>query len=306
MTRNLLHGWLLIDKPAGPSSAQVVGKVKWLLKPSKIGHAGTLDPLATGLLPLALGEATKTVSFMLESDKAYDFTLTFGAQTSTNDSAGDVVTTHAHRPTEHDIRGILRQFTGPIQQIPPAVSALKIDGERAYKRVRAGEDVILQPRPVTIHALALLAYDGQNALFSAHVSKGTYIRSLARDMALALGTVGHVSALRRTKHGPFEIGHAMTLETLDNILKSGQKPPILPVETALHGLAAVHITPAEATALRHGKTISLNHPDGLMAAYTAGVLAAIIQVNDGLAKVERGFNLATSRDTTKDDTHDQA
>jgi tRNA pseudouridine55 synthase len=288
--RHPLHGWLIINKPQGPSSAQVVGKVKHLLKPLKIGHGGTLDPLATGVLPLALGEATKTVGFMLDGDKSYQFTLKFGSTTTTDDSAGETTATTASRPTEAALKAILPQFTGPIRQMPPAVSALKVGGERAYNLVRKGEVPQLAARPVTIHALKLLSYDGQEAKLEADVSKGTYIRSLARDIAAALGSLGHVSALHRTKHGPFSIADAVTL---DNLAQMTEKPPILPVKAALDGLPAHTLTPEQAQRLRHGQVLSTAYPQGLaLMVGEDGQPVAMAEISaNGTAKAQRVFNL---------------
>lgn len=288
--KQAIHGWLIINKPQGPSSAQVVGKVKYLLKPQKIGHGGTLDPLATGVLPLALGEATKTVGFMLDGDKSYEFTLTFGTTTTTDDSAGTVTATTEARPTEAQLQAILPHFTGPISQLPPAVSALKVGGERAYNLVRRGEIPDLKARPVTIYRLKLLAYDGQNAKLEADVSKGTYIRSLARDIAAALGSLGHVSTLHRTKHGPFSIGQAITL---DNLAQMTEKPPILPVKAALDGLPAHTLFPAEAQRLRHGQVLSTAHPAGLALMVSEdGQPVAMVEIDStGTAKAQRVFNL---------------
>ncbi|MCP5405246.1 MAG: tRNA pseudouridine(55) synthase TruB [Pseudomonadaceae bacterium] len=289
-----LHGWLIVNKPAGPSSAQVVGRVKYLLKPQKIGHGGTLDPMATGVLPLALGEATKTMPFILDSDKEYDFTLVFGTQTATDDAAGEVMATHAHRPTREDIEAVLPQFRGLISQLPPAVSALKVNGERAYKLARAGEIPDLKPRPVTVHRLECHGLEGATARLSAHVSKGTYIRSLARDIAAALGTLGHVGTLHRTRHGPFTLAQAVTPEMLDKSLQSGEKPPILPLDVALHGLVAHHVTAEQELALRHGKPLlATGWEAGLARLYAAGSgqLLAVVDVDaTGAATVRRGFN----------------
>ncbi|MET0375331.1 MAG: tRNA pseudouridine(55) synthase TruB, partial [Rhizorhabdus sp.] len=227
-----MHGWIIIDKPLGPGSTDMVSAVKRALKAGgygkyKVGHGGTLDPLATGVLPVALGEATKLSGRMLDADKAYDFTIGFGIETDTLDAEGKAVSTSDVRPTLAAITAILARFTGPIEQVPPAYSALKIDGERAYDRARAGETFEIKTRPVTIHRLVVQtpADSGEgNALpeitLSATVSKGTYIRSLARDMALALGTVGHVTMLRRTKAGPFTLEPAILLDKLDELAKA--------------------------------------------------------------------------------------
>jgi tRNA pseudouridine55 synthase len=222
-----MDGFLLIDKPAGPSSAQVVARLKRLLPVkkgpgrTKIGHGGTLDPLATGLLPLGLGKGTRRLQALLEGPKTYRFTVIFGTQTTTDDAEGTPTATSAHRPTAAQIQAILPQFTGLIEQTPPAFSALKVDGQRAYALARQGQTPTLESRPVTIHSLKLLPNTPtpQNpnipltsASFEADVSKGTYIRSLARDLALALGTVGHVGSLVRTRHGPFSLDQAVSLD----------------------------------------------------------------------------------------------
>lgn len=290
MPKTPIHGWLIINKPQGPSSAQVVGKVKYLLKPLKIGHGGTLDPLATGVLPLALGEATKTVGFMLDGDKSYQFTLQFGSTTTTDDSAGEPTATTDARPTEAQLKAVLPQFTGSISQMPPPVSALKVGGERAYALVRKGETPKLAARPVTVHRLNLLAYDGQEARFEADVSKGTYIRSLARDIAAAVGSLGHVSRLHRTKHGPFSIQQAITL---DKLAEMPEKPPILPVKAALDGLPAHTLTPAEAQRLRHGQVLSTAHPAGVaLMVGEDGQPVAVVEIDStGTAKAQRVFNL---------------
>lgn len=298
------HGWLLIDKPAGPSSAQVVGRVKYLLKPAKIGHGGTLDPFATGLLPLALGEATKTMPFILDADKAYAFTLTFGFETTSDDATGEPTVRNARLPSTDEITSILPRFMGVQAQMPPAVSALKVDGQRAYALVRKGETPQLAPREVTVHRLELIGMDGDSARFFAHVSKGTYIRSLGRDIARALGSAGHISQLRRTRHGPFALEGATDMETLDKLLQSGDKPPILPVDVALHGLVAHHVSPEQATALGHGKPlVATGWPCGLVRLYAAGTLLAVAEVDSaGTASIRRGFNLAgPSRDPNESD-----
>lgn len=306
------NGWLIIDKPVGPSSAQVVGKVKWLFKQAgmklaKIGHAGTLDPLASGVLPLALGEATKTVGYMLDADKAYEFTVVFGTQTSSDDAAGEVIAESLVRPTLDALQGVLGQLTGPISQMPPAVSALKVDGERAYAMVRRGEVPALKAREVTVRRLQVTGHrsqvrEGKEVCCEvdcfAEVSKGTYIRSLARDMALALGTVGHVGSLRRVTHGVFGLPEAISLETLDTCLKTGQTPPILPVARALHGLAAYQVTTAQADDLHHGKALANTGWNmGLASTMEGDRLVAMVQVDDhGTAHPQRVFNLRDTKE----------
>jgi tRNA pseudouridine55 synthase len=232
-----LNGLLLVDKPAGMSSAAVVGKIKWHLRQAgapknvKVGHGGTLDPFATGLLPIGVGRGTKALEGLLKGDKAYHFTLQFGTATATQDYLGQPIATSAVRPTLAQIEAILPQLTGPMMQTPPAFSALKVGGKRAYALARAGEVVELAPRTITIHSLQCLDYDGENANFCAQVSKGTYIRTLGADMAAALGTVGHLTTLRRTQHGAFGLHQALALpqmlETLDNALKNRQTPACL-------------------------------------------------------------------------------
>ena len=213
----MLHGWIILDKPVGLGSTSAVSAVKRALRDAgepktKVGHGGTLDPLASGVLPIALGEATKLAGRMLDATKAYEFTIRFGEETDTLDGEGQVTESCAHRPTLADVEAILPRFTGPIEQIPPAYSALKIDGKAAYERSRAGEQVEMKPRAVTVHELRLVASGTDDATLSATVSKGTYIRSLARDIARALGTVGHVSMLRRTRAGPFTLQQAISLD----------------------------------------------------------------------------------------------
>lgn len=232
-----MDGFLLVNKPLGPPSAAVTNRLKWLFKQNgylpqgtkniKIGHGGTLDPLASGLLPVGVGKATKQLQMLLDGPKMYQFTVQFGTQTATDDAEGELVSTSTSRPTPAQIQAILPQFTGPITQIPPVFSALKVGGQRAYALARAGQSPQLEPRQITIHSLTFNPEpEPQNPLtsatFTAEVSKGTYIRSLARDIALALNTVGHVSMLCRTQHGPFTLEMAQTPETLDKALQTGQ------------------------------------------------------------------------------------
>jgi tRNA pseudouridine55 synthase len=222
-----LHGFINLHKPVGPSSAQVLGRLKWLLKQAghpkslKVGHGGTLDPLASGVLPVGLGRATKQLQTLLDGPKTYEFTITFGTATTTGDAAGTVTAHSPVRPTHASCQAILPQFTGPIVQVPPVFSALKVGGQPAYARARQGQTVQLAPRTVTIYSLELLGFSPENANLRASVSKGTYIRTLAEDLALALGTYGHVTALCRTQHGPFTLATAQMLETLDNAIRSG-------------------------------------------------------------------------------------
>jgi len=294
-----LHGWLVLDKPRGLGSTQAVGMVKRLLREggyakTKVGHGGTLDPLAEGVLPIALGEATKLAGRMLDASKIYDFTISFGEETSTLDIEGEVVATSAVRPTLAEIEAVLGRFTGEIEQVPPAYSAIKVDGKRAYDRARAGEQFALKTRPVTIHALEMLSGEaGGPVTLTAHVSKGTYIRSLARDIALALGTRGHVTYLRRTKAGPFIEEQAISL---DFPAQAGNGPPlhdlILPLEAGLDDIPALSLDPESAQAVRQGRVLSgMPQSSGLYFAKLGNAPVALMEVTDGTAKVVRGFNL---------------
>ena len=257
---NPIDGWLAIDKPLGLSSAQVVGKVRYLLNAAKVGHGGTLDPLATGVLPIALGEATKTVSYVMDGSKTYRWRVRWGEATSTDDREGHVTETSDVRPTRAAIEAALSGFIGEIEQVPPAYSAIKVDGERAYDLARAGEVVELKSRIVRIDGFTLVDMpDADHADFETISGKGTYIRSLARDLARALGTVGHVTVLRRIACGPFREENAIPLESLQEL---GQGPApwafLLPVETALDDIPALALTEAEARRLQSGGFVSVS------------------------------------------------
>jgi tRNA pseudouridine55 synthase len=294
----MLHGWIILDKPLGFGSTQAVSAVKRALREAgepktKVGHGGTLDPLASGVLPIALGEATKLAGRMLDATKEYDFTIRFGEETNTLDAEGETVATSPLRPTPEQAAAILPRFTGLIAQLPPAFSALKIDGKAAYARVRSGEAVELKPRQVTIHELRLLGADPGEASLSATVSKGTYIRSLARDIARALGTVGHVSYLRRTRAGPFGLESAISLDFLNELAKARDLTrAVLPLEAALDDIPALPVTPDQAKLLRHGQRLG-GFPErpGLCMATLEGTPVALVEASaDGLTVV-RGFNL---------------
>ena len=303
-----LHGWIIIDKPLGMGSTQVVGAVKRALREGgyaptkkdmpKVGHGGTLDPLASGVLPVALGEATKLAGRMLDASKIYDFTIQFGTQTSGLDAEGAVVATSDVRPMLADLLPVLPRFTGPIEQVPPAYSALKIDGERAYDRARRGEDVALAARAVTVHALEL--YSGheeegllQSITLTAHVSKGTYIRSLARDIALACGTVGHVTMLRRVRAGPFGLSGAISLDKLADAAKARSlEEVLLPLEAGLDGIPALSLAPDEAKAIAQGRTLfGQSVDDGTWLAMDGKRPVALVSATAGQLAVIRGFNL---------------
>ncbi|MEC7817242.1 MAG: tRNA pseudouridine(55) synthase TruB [Pseudomonadota bacterium] len=346
-------GWLILDKPRGMGSTQAVGAVKRVLRQggyakTKVGHGGTLDPLAEGVLPIALGEATKLAGRMLDSDKIYAFTIAFGEETETLDTEGAVVRTSDHRPPMAAIAAVLDHFTGEIEQVPPKYSALMIDGRRAYDRARAGEEVEMKTRRVTVYDLRVFRhpresgdpddggetaqgrmdprlrggdedsslmdltsafattlgrpdpYDPQAPLeladsvtLVAHVSKGTYIRSLARDIAHALGTVGHVTYLRRIKAGPFREEQAISLDTLEEIAKGAPlEHLLLPLEAGLDDIPVLPLDPTSAQAVRQGRVLSeLSQPDGLHFAKSGDVPIALMELQGGTAKVVRGFNL---------------
>jgi len=293
-----LHGWIILDKPLGLGSTQAVGAVKRALREAgepktKVGHGGTLDPLASGVLPIALGEATKIAGRMLDATKAYEFTIRFGEQTDTLDLEGQIVATSAVLPTRADVESVLPRFTGPISQVPPIYSALKIDGSRAYDLARSGKQVDLPARDVTIHALSLIDAKPTEATLAAQVSKGTYVRSLARDIAVALGTVGHVTMLRRTKAGPFTLEQAISLDFLMDAAKARQLDgAVLPLIAGLDDIPALPVTPEQALLLRQGQQlVGIPAQPGLHLATDAEMPVALVEVSAGDCKVVRGFNL---------------
>jgi len=321
-----MHGWILLDKSLGLGSTQAVSAVKRALRTGdygkwKVGHGGTLDPLATGVLPIAVGEATKLAGRMLDSDKVYDFTIGFGVQTDTLDLEGKAIAQSEVRPTLAQAEAVLGRFTGPIAQVPPAYSALKVDGERAYDLARAGEEVVLASRNVTIYSLALhhpgvvdrftaqsptspqdekctpeqVRDDGalNSITLTAHVSKGTYIRSLARDIALALGAVGHVTMLRRTKAGPFTLENAISLDKLAELGQARALEQILlPLRAGLDDIPALFLSPDQAGALRQGRVLTgIAKDDGLYFACADDVPVALVEVQDQSVLVVRGFNM---------------
>lgn len=289
-----VDGWLILDKPAGITSTQAVNVVRRLFNAQKAGHAGTLDPLATGILPIALGEATKTVPYAMDGRKTYRFTLIFGAARSTDDAEGEITQTSTHRPTDDEIRAALPAFIGEIDQVPPAFSAIKVDGARAYDLARAGEAVELKPRKVTIYGFTLLARpDPDQAQFEVRCGKGAYMRSLGRDLAIKLGTCGHIADLRRTAVGPFTEAAAISLETLKSL---GHIPAafehLLPIETALDDIPALALTATEAIRLRSGQPVGLLHrqdrdrlyelsPGGMVRAMAEGRLVALTRFEAG-------------------------
>ncbi len=337
-----MDGWLILDKPIGLGSTQGVSAVKRALRQggyakAKVGHGGTLDPLATGVLPIAIGEATKLAGRMLDSDKVYEFTIRFGVQTDTLDLEGAENAHSDIRPTLAQLEAVLPRFTGPIAQVPPSYSALKVDGKRAYDLARAGEVVVLASRDVTIHALHSSPARGggpfapakggggapqavtpletplhhpadgppprageelSEITLVAHVSKGTYIRSLARDIALALGTVGHVTMLRRTRAGAFDLSGAISLDKLAEAgMARGLEHILLPLRAGLDDIPALALDPDQAGALRQGRVLAgFAVDDGLRFACMDDVPVALVEVRDGNVHVVRGFNLAMSKE----------
>lgn len=294
-----VSGWIILDKPVGLGSTQAVAAVKRNLREAglgkvKVGHGGTLDPLASGVLPIALGEATKLCGRMLDASKEYGFTVTFGTETDTLDLEGHTTAHSDARPAREAIEGVLRRFTGVIEQVPPAYSALMVGGERAYDLARAGKEVELQPRQVTIHSLRLEQAEAESATLVAAVSKGTYIRSLARDIARALGTVGHVTMLRRLRAGPFGLSQAISLDKLNAIGKGAPLENILlPLEAGLVDIPALDLGPEQVRAVRQGRVLAgLPHDDGLYWARSGNVPLALVELSGGEARVVRGFNLS--------------
>lgn len=271
-----ISGWIILDKPLGMTSTQAVGKVRWLYGAEKAGHAGTLDPLATGLLPIALGEATKTVPFVQEGGKRYRFELEWGSQTTTDDAEGEVVATSDLRPSEADVRAMLPRFTGTILQRPPIFSAIKVKGERAYDRARAGEAVELAERPVTIDELTLLSHTPERSSFDMACEKGTYVRSLARDLALALGTVGHVRLLRRTEVAGFTEKDSILLNAIESA--TDREALLKPAAVALRYLPELRLSSEDAGYLRNGNPVLLrgaNAPIELPSAWASSNGAAV-------------------------------
>ena len=300
--RTPIHGWVILDKPYGMSSTQAVGKVRWLFNAEKAGHGGTLDPLATGLLPIALGEATKTVSHAMDGRKVYRFTARWGEERTTDDLEGEVTARSDRRPARDEIESILPRFTGEIMQAPPAFSAIKVDGERAYDLARAGEAVALAERPILIENLRLVDLpDPDHATFEVTCGKGTYIRSLARDMGRALGTVAHVSMLRRVAVGPFTEAHMISLENLGEL---GHKAPggdaktgaLLPIETVLDGIPALAVDEEQARRLKLGQAVLLRGASApilgdAVLMMSGGKPLGIGTVAQGSLKPKRLFNL---------------
>jgi tRNA pseudouridine55 synthase len=298
-----VHGWVVLDKPVGMTSTHAVGAVKRLFKAKRAGHAGTLDPLASGCLPIALGEATKTVPFVMDGRKVYRFTVRWGEQRDTDDADGQVTATSDLRPARSDIDALIPRFTGTISQIPPRFSAVKVDGERAYDLARDGAELDLAARPVDIHHLALLnSGDSDHAEFVAECGKGTYVRALARDMGQILGCYGHIAALRRESVGPLGQDELISLEQLAALChraatgEADLAEALLPVETALDDIPALAVSRADAARLQRGQAVLLRGRDapifhGAVYATASGRLVALAEVDRGEIVPKRVFNL---------------
>ena len=298
-----VHGWVVLDKPVGMTSTHAVAVIKHLFAAKRAGHAGTLDPLASGSLPIALGEATKTVPFVVDSRKTYVFTIRWGEERDTDDAEGRVVERSDVRPDAAAIRAALPGFTGTIEQVPPRYSAIKIAGERAYDLAREGEIVEIAPRAVTIHRLELLETpDPDHAVLAAECGKGTYVRALARDLGRLLGTFGYVAALRRSRVGPFGERDMISLERLETLChraaagEGNFADALLPLETALDDIPALAVSPADAARLHRGQAVLLRGRDaavfrGLVQVAASGQLVALAEVDRGEIIPKRVFNL---------------
>jgi len=304
-----VDGWLVLDKPVGMTSTDAVARVKRLFEAAKAGHAGTLDPLASGSLPIALGEATKTVSLVMDGRKIYRFTVRWGAETTTDDAEGPISASSDLRPTEDEIRTILPEFSGTISQVPPKFSAIKIAGERAYDLAREGEEVELEPREIVIHRLDLVECpDPDHSVFEAECGKGAYVRALARDMGRRLGTHGHVVALRRLAVGPFGEDDMISLEKLEELRHKAEASEglmaaeaLLSVATALDDIPALAMTERDAARLRRGQAVILRGRDapvmsGPAYAIFGGLPVALGEVDKGAFNPKRVFNLAGARE----------
>lgn len=302
-TGRSVHGWVILDKPLGMTSTRAVSAVRRIFDARKAGHGGTLDPLATGLLPIALGEATKTVSFVMDGAKTYRFTVRWGIETATDDTEGEAIATSGVRPSRADIEAVLLRFTGTIEQVPPRYSAIKVAGERAYDIARDGEEPELAARDVRIDRLDLVAMEGPDeTVFEADCGKGTYVRSLARDMGRALGAFGHVTALRRTRVAGFGEDDMISLEKLDELshIAAGRETladVLRSMETALDDIPALAVSGADAARLMRGQAVILRGRDapilhGTVLVASGGHPVALVEVKQGALHPKRVFNLA--------------
>ena len=296
---NPVHGWVVLDKPLGMTSTQAVGAVRRLFEAQKAGHAGTLDPLATGILPIALGEATKTVPFAVDGEKAYRFSVRFGVETDTDDAEGQVVRTCERLPSADEIADVLADFTGEISQVPPAFSAIKVDGNRAYDLARSGETVVLDPLWIVVEDLRLVDMpDAATAVREAECGKGTYVRALARDMGRALGSAAHVIGLRRTRVGGFDEAVSVDMATLREAAETGDVGAHLrPVEAALDDIPGLGVGPGDAASLARGQTVLVRGRDapilnGAAYAHFKGRILALGELEKGAFRPTRVFNFS--------------
>lgn len=286
----MLNGWIILDKPAGIGSTTCLNKIKKTHNISKIGHAGTLDPLASGILPVAIGEACKLTSYFMDDLKEYEFTVEFGSETSTLDLEGEVIATSGHLPTESDIKAVLSGFIGNISQIPPAYSAIKQNGKRAYDLARSGVEVCLSERSIYIESIELTSYSNTSSSFRVLCGKGTYIRSLARDIALKCGSFGHVTKLIRTKIGKFSLIDAISLDSLLNLMHTA--PIIKPLEIVLDDIPVINLTKEQAISIKCGKKLMFPNEDiKLIQATFDNMLIAIGSINSHYFESVRVFNL---------------
>lgn len=296
-----IHGWLCIDKPVGMTSTEVVTLVRRITGAQKVGHGGTLDPLATGVLPIALGEATKTVPYVIEGQKHYRFTARFGEARTTDDAEGEVLATSDRRPTTAEIEAALPEFVGAIEQVPPRFAAIKVEGERAYDRARRGDVVDLAPRAVHVERFELVAHpDPDHATFEVACGRGTYVRALVRDLGERLGCLGHAVELRRLQVGSFQSDAAISLQTLERLVADDALPQaLLPVSAALGNLPALPLTGPQADRLRSGQTIRVapqlasGEPGdaATVRAMAAGRMVALARLHGGELSPVRVFNL---------------
>jgi tRNA pseudouridine55 synthase len=308
---NPVYGWVILDKPLGMTSTQAVGAVRRIFDAQKAGHAGTLDPMATGILAIALGEATKTVPFAMDAQKTYRFTATWGESRDSDDAEGKVTGTCDQRPTAAQIEAMLPRFTGALSQTPPVYSAIKVQGERAYDLARDGEEVVLEPRPVQVFEARLVEAQIDTAVFEIRCSKGTYVRSWVRDIALALGTLGHVSTLRRTRSGGWDEKDAVGLDTLTPFMHSPAAFGYLrPLSTALDGIPALAVSGPDTVRIRSGNPILIRAAlfakmkdgfgDGELSGLTVflkeedGSPVALAEIAEGELRPFRVFNFSTT------------
>ncbi|MDR2902063.1 MAG: tRNA pseudouridine(55) synthase TruB [Lactobacillales bacterium] len=294
---NQIDGWLVIDKPYQMGSTDVVTKLKRFLHPSKIGHGGTLDPLATGVLPIALGKATRLIPYVMDDEKVYEFEVTWGTQTTTDDIEGEALFTSNNRPERAAIEKIIPAFLGVVDQLPPAYSALKVDGKRAYDLARRGVDVNLKPRPVRIDSLEIITHAPDKTAFRVKCGKGTYVRSLGRDFGQMLDCYGHISQLRRIKNGPFSIKNAILLEKIENGAYTATTLEVLPLETVLGDIPVLAVGKEEALRLILGQTLGKSFAKGLPETFSGNIirvvcqnqLIALVKIQNGCLKPFRVF-----------------